>query len=259
MTIIPLSKGGAQPASPDESPGVLPMSEQADASAYDLPRVSPREPVPPCDEAELTRGLAVGDPGALGDVVRWLWEPLAAYAYRLLEDRDAAMDVAQEACLRLWERRGRDVPRFVRPYLFRTARNLAFDLLKTGRTRRGLLRRHGQGYSRSPERPDDVMQREQVATRVQKAIQELPERRREVFALAYLQGLSYAEVAEVLGISPKTVQNHMSVALAQLRASLRPLLEERRDDGGERPVPAPIGGPDHSVVLKDEARIPRPG
>lgn len=239
MSIIPLSRAPADRAPGEE--GALPREAPrygADAASHRSPAPIPsREPVPPYDEAELARGLADGDPAALTEITRWLWEPLSAYAFRLLEDRDAAMDVAQEACMRLWERRGRDPLRCVRPWLFRTVRNLALDQLKTGRTRRGILQRYRPGRGRGPARPDEVFQRDRVAAEVQRAIQELPERRREVFALAYLQGLSYAEVAEVLGISPKTVQNQMSAALAQLRSTLRPLLDERR--GG----PCPPGGP----------------
>jgi RNA polymerase sigma-70 factor (ECF subfamily) len=185
-------------------------------------------------EAELTRRLAAGDPSALSAIARWLWEPLAAYAYRLVDDRDAAMDIAQEACLRLWDRRGTDAPHCLRPFLFRVARNLAFDQLKTARKRRSLLGRYRMLLSRSAPRPDTELERDHVATEVQRAIQALPERRREVFSLAWLQGLSYSEIAEILGISPKTVQNHMSAALAQLRVTLRPLLDDGRGDRAGR-------------------------
>lgn len=192
-------------------------------------RVTSREPIAPCDEADLVYGLAAGDPDALTAVARWLWEPLAAYAFRILEDRDAANDVAQEACLRLWDRRGRDAPRSIRAFLFRVARNLALDQLKTRRTRRRLLSRHEFEGAKRPARPDEVLRGEGITHEVQRAIQALPDRRREVFALTYLQGLSYGEVAEVMGISRKTVQNHVSAALAQLRIGLRPLLDDRRD------------------------------
>lgn len=184
------------------------------------------------DDAELGRKLAAGDPAALTAIARRYWEPLAAYAYRLVEDRDGAMDIAQEACIRLWDRRGHDSPRCLRAYLFRTTRNLALDHLKTKRTRRRLLRRHAPERTNGPARPDEVLDQDRTAAEVHRAIRDLPERRREVFTLAYLGGLTYAEIGEVMGISPKTVQNQMTAALAQLRAALRPLLDERAGGGG---------------------------
>jgi RNA polymerase sigma-70 factor (ECF subfamily) len=53
------------------------------------------------------------------------------------------------------------------------------------------------------------------------ALGALPPRKREVFTLARFQGLSYAEIAGVLGTSPQTVANQMSAALQQLRVALR--------------------------------------
>jgi RNA polymerase sigma-70 factor, ECF subfamily len=48
----------------------------------------------------------------------------------------------------------------------------------------------------------------------------LPDKRREVFELCYLQEFSYREAAEALDISPKTVENHMGMALKDLRVKL---------------------------------------
>jgi RNA polymerase sigma-70 factor, ECF subfamily len=80
---------------------------------------------PPADEHELVRRLAAGDETALTQVAQWLWRSLAAFAYRIVEDRDVAADIAQEALVRLWE--GRKPARSLRGYLFHITRNLALD------------------------------------------------------------------------------------------------------------------------------------
>jgi RNA polymerase sigma-70 factor (ECF subfamily) len=59
---------------------------------------------------------------------------------------------------------------------------------------------------------------------IREAIAQLPERSRAVFLLCRDQGLSYADAAEVLGISPVTVKSQMGRALASLRTSLAPFL-----------------------------------
>jgi RNA polymerase sigma factor (sigma-70 family) len=233
LTIIPLQRPDAQPG--DANSAAAGDSRAGDTagrhdglvsqSARAQPAVARREALAPTEEAELVRRLASGEHAALTAITEWLWEPLAAYAYRLVEDRDAALDIAQEACVRLWERR-RQSPRCLRAYLFRITRNLALDHLKTRRTRRRLLRGQEPGRVTRPARPDEVLECDRVSAEVQRAIQRLPERRREVFTLTYLRGLSYAQVGEVMEISPKTVQNQMTAALAQLRTELRPLLDE---------------------------------
>lgn len=210
MSVIPFSRGGV-----NQSGGEI------------LPRLPSRAPELPADEAELARRLASGDEDALTAVAEWLWHPLAAYAYRIVEDSDTATDIVQEALVRLWEARRRERPKSLRAYLFHITRNLALDHVKTGRTRLRLLRERGESPLGRQAAPDEVLEREDVYRRVHGAIQELPLRRREVFTLVYLRGLSYAEVGEVMGISRKTVENQMTAALSQLRRVLRPLMEER--------------------------------
>ena len=194
-------------------------------------RVAARE-IRSDDEADLALRISAGDPDALDELVRRFWEPLSSYAYRLVGDRDAAMDIAQETFLRIWENRSRKAPRSLHAYLFRITRNHALDQRKTRETRGRLLRVH-DAHGPPPATPEDVLERGQIAEQVDLAIRALPGRRREVFVLAYLKGLSYAEVGEVMGISPKTVQNQVSAALDQLRELLRPLIRKRRTRGSE--------------------------
>lgn len=201
--------------------------DAGDSAGDLLPRVPAREARPPANERALVRRLAANDETALTMITEWLWLPLAAFAHRLVEDHDVATDIAQEAIVRLWVGRGRESPRSVRRYLFRVTRHLALDHLKSRRNRHRLLHAQHPACAVQPAAPDEVLEREHLSERVQRAIQELPARRREVFSLTYLQGFSYAEVGEIMGISPKTVHNQMSAALSQLRETLRPLIEER--------------------------------
>lgn len=179
------------------------------------------------DEASLLRRLALDDTRAMMEITDQLQAPLVSYLYRLVDDRDVAMDIAQETLIRLWEGRRRTLPNSLAPYLYRVARNLAFNHLKARRTRLRLLKVRSAESGRRQATPEEELESASISRRVQRAIQLLPERRREVFVLGYLRGLTYAEIGEVMDISPKTVQNQMAAALAQLREALRPLLEEQ--------------------------------
>jgi RNA polymerase sigma-70 factor (ECF subfamily) len=68
---------------------------------------------------------------------------------------------------------------------------------------------------------DDRFRDAEIGAALAHALALLPERPRQVFLLSRRQGLSYAEIAEVLGIAVKTVEMHMGRALAQLRVSLQ--------------------------------------
>src|SRR5207248_3117387 len=103
---------------------------------------------------------------------------------------------------------------------YRVLRNLITDEFR----RRRLLDvfafgRRSEGPPQSPS-PAVMLEADEFAGAAGRAVAALPERRREVFVLAHLHGLSYREVAEALGITTRTVANHMSLALHQLRFAL---------------------------------------
>jgi len=187
------------------------------------------------DEAALVERLSRSDSSALGELMDLFWRPLRAYASRLLEDEDSAEDVVQGVFVRVWAERSQWQPRSLQAYLFRITRNRALDQL---RARLRVGRSQPELASVPPRTPAEILEGDELASVVDRAIQGLPERRREVFTLAYLQGLSYKEIAHVLGITPKTVGNQMTSALAELRTVLEPWLSKPTDR------PKPRRGPD---------------
>ena len=73
----------------------------------------------------------------------------------------------------------------------------------------------------APHRPDQEADAALLGAHVREALGSLPDRQREAFGLTRFDGLSYAEVAAVMGCSVKTVENHVGRALASLRDHLR--------------------------------------
>jgi RNA polymerase sigma-70 factor, ECF subfamily len=179
------------------------------------------------EERELAARVCAGDERAFARVMQRHWDGLFRYVQRLLERHDAAEDVAQEAFVRLWDRRTswrrRDT---LRPVLYRIARNLALN-----ERRRWTIFRRWAGRYAQPERDPSPTPLEHAETRdleaaAARAIEALPERRREIFLLVRYSQMSYREAAEVLGISPQTVANQMSQAMQQLRELLGDRLHE---------------------------------
>lgn len=155
------------------------------------------------------------------------WAPLVRYLASSLGEVEAAKDLAQEAFMQVWEHRRRI--RSPRGYLYRAARSLTVNERK-----RRLVRAQ---WAASEQRRDRTwidasaaLEARELRTQLESALEGLPERTREAFTLAYLQDLSYREVAEVMGTSPKTVANQISAALAGLRSALGPL----RSPGAEQ-------------------------
>jgi RNA polymerase sigma-70 factor (ECF subfamily) len=179
------------------------------------------------DDRALFSGLREGRPSALADIMRLYWSPLVDYASTILSSRDAAEDVAQDVFVRLWERRTAwKTSASLRALLYRITRNLALDERRKGKTRARWSER-----LRAMVRPEVAFPQTMVAegdfvSRIDRAIEALPPRRREVFMLARFQNLSYKEIAEVMGISPQTVANQMTSALSDLRVAFADCLED---------------------------------
>jgi RNA polymerase sigma-70 factor (ECF subfamily) len=162
---------------------------------------------------------------AMERIVAAYGSELTAYAERHLGDPDAAADVVQEVFVRLWQRRASlaaDSEQGLRWFLFRAVRNRVIDEMR-GRKRVREAQTHILAGRELPS-PIQMVDAALLGRATAVAIRALPERRRKVFTLAHVHGLSHAEVGETMGIAPQTVANHMSLALADLRSALRPFL-----------------------------------
>jgi RNA polymerase sigma factor (sigma-70 family) len=175
-----------------------------------------------------------GDSEALGRLLRETWAPLVRYLLTFLDSVEAAEDAAQEAFVRLWEHRDRWESGSARPVVFRIGRNIALDLRRRAEVRRRWRRNRFHHPAPSPSTPEEELTSEEAMLRFREALESLPPRRREVFELVRLRGLSHRDAAEVLGLSNRTVANHLRLAMKDLRHMLSDFpAEESESPAGE--------------------------
>jgi len=171
------------------------------------------------DDAELARRIRNGDRQAFRLFFERYHAFLLRYVERMGSPSEVAEDVVQQAFVMIWERRTQiDPNRSLRAFLFRIGHTRTLNYFRD--TQKLTPVAAGQEMvdpAPSVEQQTDALLLEK---RLQAAIAQLPERRRAVFELCFLQDLTYREAAEVLGISPKTVENQMAQALRQLREAL---------------------------------------
>ena len=172
------------------------------------------------DERDLLQRLKAGHQDAFDAIFRAHYPQLVAFAQGLLRDRSAAEDAAQEVMLELWRRReDLAITESVRAYLLRATRNRALNQL-----RHANVQKRAEPHLMSEEAVNATGASELVAgelkTAILDAIAELPPGCREVFEMSRGRGLRYAEIAQTLGISVKTVESQMGKALKHLRTRL---------------------------------------
>jgi RNA polymerase sigma factor (sigma-70 family) len=144
---------------------------------------------------------------------------LLRHLQRLAGDRASAEDLAQEAGVRWLSAMRSDEVQNPRALLFHIATNLARDHLR----RRIVVENHAQSVTDSEVGigADQVASAREEIARVSKALETLTPRAREVLLLARVEGCTQKEIAGRLGLKAKTVENHLTRALAQLAAGLR--------------------------------------
>lgn len=175
-------------------------------------------------DRELLDRLRQGDRGAFDTIFREHYPAAVSVAERISGERAVAEEVAQDVMLELWRRReSMSVDESLRAYIVRAARNRALNHLRHERMKVRTAP-HAAGPTVSqPDAPGRLAE-DEIDEAVRRAVDALPERCREVFELSRGQGLKYAEIAAVLGISVKTVEAQMGKALRTLRERLAPWL-----------------------------------
>lgn len=146
-------------------------------------------------------------------VFRQLYLPLGMYALRIVDDADVAEDIAQEAFLKTWTQlEGGSEITNLRAFLYKCVRNGC--LAHLSRVSKQV------GEENIPEVGDEEIDTSFRDARIWRAIDDLPEKCREVFLMSKRDGFSNEEIANELGISIKTVKNQMTKAFSRLREAL---------------------------------------
>jgi RNA polymerase sigma-70 factor (ECF subfamily) len=171
-------------------------------------------------DTDLLERLRTGDTSAFDAIFRTWYGPLVGTAERMLRDRAVAEELVQDVMLELWRRRETLTPDgSAQAYLFQATRNRVLNHLRHLKIEQR-SEPEIRGDSSPTPHADAAVVEEELDVAVQRAVQSLPDRCREVFELSRVHGLKYAEIARTLGISVKTVEAQMGKALRILRERL---------------------------------------
>jgi len=185
-------------------------------------------------DEELAAALQKGDERAFDELVRRHQGRVYAVAYRVTNNREDALDVAQETFVKVHRKIGTWRPRsgFL-PWLIRMTVNQSIDLL-----RRHKRHRHapldeswtvGDGASAIEPTTEDTRQEvgaREIAERVHGALHVLSPAQKTVFTLRHYEGMQLAEIAEIMGCTVGSVKVHLFRSLKKLQKELQDL---RRD------------------------------
>jgi len=176
-------------------------------------------------EHQQSNTLKSGDLTAFEMLFRTFYQPLCNYAYTFTQDRDEAEEVVQSTFLSIWEKyKTLEIHTAMKPYLYAMVRNSCLNIIKHEKIKQKHIQSEMVLGERSSESVTHTVLAIELDERIQQALEKLPEQCRLIFKLSRFEDLKYAEIAEHLGLSVKTVENQMGKALKIMREQLKDYL-----------------------------------
>lgn len=167
-------------------------------------------------EQDILLRLAEGDHQAFKKLFRTYYSKVRAFSYGFLKNTDDADELAQMVFVKLWDKRKmlQNIRNFD-SYLFMLAKHTIFNFIEA---------RHIMPVSEEEipvevdnETPYDDLIAHDLQLLIDLTVSNMPFQRRQIYRMSREQGMTNDEIADKLGIQKKTVENHLNLALKELR------------------------------------------
>jgi RNA polymerase sigma-70 factor (family 1) len=173
------------------------------------------------DEEELINLMQQDSLGAFKEIYARYWKILYAEAYKRLKNKDAAEEIVQELFTALWHKRyALSITQTLGGYLYASVGYRVIDYYRKELTRLKYKESLQLVYSEADHSTEDAIMLNDLKLSINSIVNQLPDKCRSVYELSRVDHKTNKEIAQHLGISEKTVENHLTKALKRLRLSL---------------------------------------
>jgi RNA polymerase sigma-70 factor (ECF subfamily) len=156
-----------------------------------------------------------GDSKALERLFRKYYNSLCRFSSFLVQRDDLAEEIVADVFFKLWEKReSLLIESNLRAYLFKATRHTTINYIKQ---ERNLMDDLSEELPEESYNPADELIFKELEHGMHELIDNLPEKRKAIFQLNRFEGFTYGQIAEILSLSAKTVENQMGKAIKQLR------------------------------------------
>jgi RNA polymerase sigma-70 factor, ECF subfamily len=178
-----------------------------------------------CKEVEhsdenLAGQLQGGSEEAFRQIFDTYYRPLTLFARRYVSDMEEAREIVQEFFIRIWfSHHTLDIRFSLKRYLYQGVRNACLNFIESKKVSEKRFSDYEPAVFSNDNALEHMLAAEQEEG-LMKAIDQLPDRCREIFLMSRLQGMPNQQIADKLGISVKTVEAQITIALKRLRDTL---------------------------------------
>jgi RNA polymerase sigma-70 factor (ECF subfamily) len=172
-------------------------------------------------DVDLIAQVKMGDEKAFTEIYNRYWPVLYLHAHHMLNNYDEARDVVQEVFTCFWNKaQDLELTASISAYLYRSTRNSVLNLIRKEKNRNHYLAEMGDFFEQGEFSTDATVNFNELKRLIDREVQLLPKKMREVFEMSRNESLSHAKIAEHLNISDLTVKKQINKAIHILRRKL---------------------------------------
>jgi RNA polymerase sigma-70 factor, ECF subfamily len=179
------------------------------------------------EELFIFTKMAEGDQGALRFFFDKYYDDLCHFINTYIHNHVISEEIVQDIFIQFWDNKKElNLSYSVKGYLYKLSKNRSLNHIRDEKRKRRIYDTILADYTTVSIEDDSYLDNEQFRLIITTAIKGLPAQCREIYALCKEGHLTYKEVAEKMGISVKTVENQMGIALKKLKANLLPYYDK---------------------------------
>lgn len=161
------------------------------------------------------------DKKAFEELFELYYQRLYRFAYYYTQCKEAAEEVVADVFINIWESRNTiDTIHNIETYLFTSVKNRSLNYLQKEKQHLYSIENFTENFQ-SHITPEKILIQNELQQEINEALAQLPPKCQVIFKLIRVDGLKYKEAAEILGISPKTIEVQIGIALKKLNLILR--------------------------------------
>jgi RNA polymerase sigma-70 factor (ECF subfamily) len=171
------------------------------------------------DEAKLVENIALGDHAAYKEIFLKYFPKVKYFIAHFVKSETIAEDLAQEIFIKLWENRFKltSVQSF-NSYIYRMAKNAMLNYIEHKDVEKKYMEQ--QYKDESWQSIENELYARELELLVQLTVNQMPSQRKRIYKMSRDEGLKNEEIAGQLSISKKTVENHLNIALKEIRKTI---------------------------------------
>lgn len=176
-------------------------------------------------ESDYLESLGKGDHEAFNLLFIAYHNLVKKFLAGFIKDEEDVLDIAQEIFYQIWIHR-KTVSRVdsLKGYLFRMARNAVYNHYKLNAIRKEHLQKYQEQSFMIDDMPEAQIYADELSLLIDIVVENMPPQRKRIFKMSRKEGLSNEEISRLLDINKRTVENHITAALADLRKILKVVL-----------------------------------